>query len=498
MKLKQSSTLPINIQKISKRELKKEKIQQGEKALERLASLIDKPFRSPTDHINQLKEEEKDKNRNKNEIKRIVLESGNIRKFFNRSPKTSRNINANKFPQPGSFASTAQFKSTIDKNSPLFEKDQNFVYQSPRNKNSTIKLKAINTVQKEPFALEGFCRSSEGKRTALFLQRTKTHEVEKPKVYNKVQNQAEHLDRIKRAKSRVTTVYKKKGLFKSLTNRSPLQDKLSEIKAIDTGFKVNHIQRAMKKMQQQENLSMAQRINEQADNDNFERICTEMKHIRVDYGARRDQPKQEDAKARRRKLKNLYKPREVPEELLERPIDMFLGVRPDIVCVNKNTEKWIDKRNPKNNRAATKKTIQFAKDLFLSWDDDGSGILEEEEIVHPLLSLGLASDSAFARQLISTLDPKANKPGHDEYELTLKDFVKIFSIDKFTQKMTNMVKKESMDTLMEEFKDKVKNGDIKIKYKPKPRLNEGIPSSRPSRRCSNWSNWSDITKFTQR
>ena len=193
------------------------------------------------------------------------------------------------------------------------------------------------------------------------------------------------------------------------------------------------------------------------------------------------------------KFKNLYKPREFPEELLERPIDMFLGVKPDIVCVNKNTEKWVDKRNPENNRAATKKTIKFAKDLFLSWDDDGSGVLEEEEIVHPLLSLGLASDSAFARQLISTLDPKADKPGHDEYSLTLKDFVKIFNIDKFTQKMTDMVKRESMNALFEDFKEKVKNKEVKIYYRPKSRMTDmySRPRKRPSQAFSEWSNWSE-------
>ena len=77
---------------------------------------------------------------------------------------------------------------------------------------------------------------------------------------------------------------------------------------------------------------MAQRINEQADNDNFERICTEMKNIRVDYGARKAQHKQQiDYNERKRKFKNLYKPREIPDDLTQRPIDMFLGVKPDIV-----------------------------------------------------------------------------------------------------------------------------------------------------------------------
>ena len=45
---------------------------------------------------------------------------------------------------------------------------------------------------------------------------------------------------------------------------------------------------------------MAQRINEQADNDNFERINNEMKHIRVKYGVRKDGKKVEEDPNRRK------------------------------------------------------------------------------------------------------------------------------------------------------------------------------------------------------
>jgi hypothetical protein len=40
--------------------------------------------------------------------------------------------------------------------------------------------------------------------------------------------------------------------------------------------------------------------------------------------------------------------------------------------------------------ASNRKHIEFAKNLFISWDDDGSGVLEAEEIIKPLIRLGLS------------------------------------------------------------------------------------------------------------
>jgi len=56
-----------------------------------------------------------------------------------------------------------------------------------------------------------------------------------------------------------------------------------------------------------------------------------------------------------------------------------------------------------NNR----RNIEFAKDLFISWDDDGSGVLEADEIIKPLVALGLAPDSHFARKILNALDPRS-------------------------------------------------------------------------------------------
>lgn len=55
------------------------------------------------------------------------------------------------------------------------------------------------------------------------------------------------------------------------------------------------------------------------------------------------------------------------------------------------------------------KNIEFAKNLFRSWDFDGSGTLEEGELLRPLVELGLAPDANFARNLLKSLDQRSEK-----------------------------------------------------------------------------------------
>jgi Ca2+-binding EF-hand superfamily protein len=42
---------------------------------------------------------------------------------------------------------------------------------------------------------------------------------------------------------------------------------------------------------------------------------------------------------------------------------------------------------------------EFAKDIFVSWDENDDGLMEEDEVIKPLVSLGLAPDSKFARRI---------------------------------------------------------------------------------------------------
>lgn len=77
---------------------------------------------------------------------------------------------------------------------------------------------------------------------------------------------------------------------------------------------------------------------------------------------------------------------------------------------------------------AQQKAKDFARELFLSWDDDNSGVLEAGEILYPLLALGLSSDMQFAEKLLGALDPEGGQ--NDDLSLKIHDFIKIFKPDK--------------------------------------------------------------------
>ena len=94
--------------------------------------------------------------------------------------------------------------------------------------------------------------------------------------------------------------------------------------------------------------------------------------------------------------------------------------------------------------------------MFISWDDDGSGTLEANEIIKPLISLGLAPNSEFAILLLQALDPKTKKNNKKPRELsdlkfTLQDFIKIFRGSKVSECLFNLISKESEKRLRSNF-----------------------------------------------
>jgi len=95
--------------------------------------------------------------------------------------------------------------------------------------------------------------------------------------------------------------------------------------------------------------------------------------------------------------------------------------------------------------------LSLPNKLFYSWDDDGSGILEIDEVSEPLITLGLAPDKKFVVQLIRSLDSKFENVEDEDLSINYKDFLKIFRSDKLKKDFVLLPEKIT--------KEKVKNTD---------------------------------------
>lgn len=119
--------------------------------------------------------------------------------------------------------------------------------------------------------------------------------------------------------------------------------------------------------------------------------------------------------------------------------------------ISKETEHWKAKRKgiSQENDHSNRRHIEFAKDLFISWDDDGSGILEPQEIIKPMIALGLSTDQNFAKKILQALDPNQTpdtiayqKP--EELKISLKDFIRIFKNDKVSENLVKIINQEAL------------------------------------------------------
>ena len=79
----------------------------------------------------------------------------------------------------------------------------------------------------------------------------------------------------------------------------------------------------------------------------------------------------------------------------------------------------------------------------MAWDDDASGVLEADEIIHPLISLGLAPNAQFAIKLLQALDHRQKSKDPSELNITLADFIKIFRTSKASEALLSLVQRET-------------------------------------------------------
>ena len=104
------------------------------------------------------------------------------------------------------------------------------------------------------------------------------------------------------------------------------------------------------------------------------------------------------------------------------------------------SNRWLTTRKPNKGGCtvddSNQKLIEFAKDLFTSWDANGDGSINENEMIISLVSIGMAPDHKVAKKICIALGPRNHQDeSNQEFELCLDDFLAIFNQDHISDKL---------------------------------------------------------------
>ena len=191
----------------------------------------------------------------------------------------------------------------------------------------------------------------------------------------------------------------------------------------------NYIQRAIKLMEEEAGNKKlkkraAQKSQEQAD-ENFGRLISRMQETRRQFGFRKGEG--QTFSPANPEYREPTKSKHVPPP----PLAMN-----DVIGKN----DWMQKLRSEYRGTQNKEQIDFAMKLFSSWDDDGSGVLDFEEIARPMISLGLSTDPTFVQKLLEAINAKFTTAGGvEDIKITMKDFLRVFRSDKLADKIEKII-----------------------------------------------------------
>jgi len=111
--------------------------------------------------------------------------------------------------------------------------------------------------------------------------------------------------------------------------------------------------------------------------------------------------------------------------------------------------QWRQKRNL-NPVKSNLKHLEFAKNLFLTWDEHSKGVIKAESILQPLTSLGLSESSdtpdhirKFLKTLVCAIASKPDSFEIEDLRIDLLTFLKMFKTDNVSKTIAEIVKKEA-------------------------------------------------------
>ena len=101
-----------------------------------------------------------------------------------------------------------------------------------------------------------------------------------------------------------------------------------------------------------------------------------------------------------------YEKIDLPEEkVLRGSMDnKRLLKNPEQTVEKYKTGVWMTKRKLGDSTFISRKHQQFAANLFVSWDDDNSGVLNTKKLTKTMISLGVSPDSQFVHRLLQSIN----------------------------------------------------------------------------------------------
>ena len=151
------------------------------------------------------------------------------------------------------------------------------------------------------------------------------------------------------------------------------------------------------------------------------------------------------------------------------PDKYFMGGLTAKGCLNNtNVTKWLKKHNLGQHYSHVKKQKDFIQKVFEAIDEDGSGTMDQEELIKALLCMGLSQDVGFAKRVLKTFKEnqdlvrqkllkkkirmgeavaekksKFSRPKNEgTLEFSLKDFLSIFQEDLVGAKIVMVINQE--------------------------------------------------------
>lgn len=68
--------------------------------------------------------------------------------------------------------------------------------------------------------------------------------------------------------------------------------------------------------------------------------------------------------------------------------------------------------------------MKFSRELFTNWDVNHDATISEDEVIKPLVALGLVPDHKFARKIWKALKPRTQD---QQVRLSYDEFTRIFN-----------------------------------------------------------------------